>query len=83
MAIQMSNFDNFDIDQISSKFAQRQPFVYNFYCKKIFILGSFDNTENGKRQFFMGHPIYHCHICHLNRRSIDYFMPLLRFFCNL
>ena len=48
----MSNFDNFDIDQISSKFAQRWPFVCNFYCKKIFILGSFDNTENAKRQFF-------------------------------
>ena len=27
MAIQMSNFDNFDIDQISSKFAQRWHFI--------------------------------------------------------
>ena len=53
----MSNFDNFDINQISSKFAQRWPFVCNFYCKNFFILGSFDDTENAKRQFFLGHPI--------------------------
>ena len=57
MAFQMSNFDNFDIDQIFLKFAQRQPFSCNFCCKKIVILGSFDDTENGKGQFFMGHPI--------------------------
>ena len=53
----MSDFDNLDINQISSKFAQRWPFVCNFYCKKIFILGSFDNTENAKKQFFLGRPI--------------------------
>ena len=32
MAIQMSNINNFDIDQMSSKFAQRLYFVCNFYC---------------------------------------------------
>ena len=44
-AILMSIFDN---DQISSKLAQTQYFVYNFYGKKIFILGSLDNAENIK-----------------------------------
>ena len=53
----MSNFDNFDIDQISSKFAQRWPFVCNFCGRNFFILCSFDDTENAKRQFFGGHPI--------------------------
>ena len=36
MAILMSNFDNFDHDQISLKFAKK------------FILGSLDNAENTK-----------------------------------
>ena len=53
----MSNFDNFDIDQISSKFAQRKHFICYFYSKKISILSGLDNTENAKRQFFLGHPI--------------------------
>ena len=35
-ATQMCNFENQDIDQMSSKFAQRWDFVCNFYCKKIF-----------------------------------------------
>ena len=46
MAISMSNFDNFDTDQISSKFAQRLYFVCNLYYKKISILVGLDNTEN-------------------------------------
>ena len=46
MAILMSDLDDFDDDQISSKLAQRQYFVYNFYRKTIFILGSLDNAEN-------------------------------------
>ena len=54
----MSDFDNFDIHQISSKLAQRWLFVCSFCCKKSFVLGSFDNAENAKRQFFLGHPIY-------------------------
>ena len=50
----MANYiSNFDTDQISSKFAQRWHFVDNFSCKKIFILGSLNNAENAKRQFFL------------------------------
>ena len=41
----MSNFDNFDIVQISSKLAQRYHFVCNFHCKNYSILGSLDNAE--------------------------------------
>ena len=52
MAIQMSNIDNFDIDQMSSKFAQREHFVCNFYCKKISILGSLLDAENAKCLLF-------------------------------
>ena len=48
MAILMSNFDNFDHDQISWKLAQREYFAFYFNCKKIFILGSLDNAENTK-----------------------------------
>ena len=48
----MSNFDNFDIDQISSKLAQRWHFVSNFHCKKTFVLGSIDIARNAKTQFF-------------------------------
>ena len=44
--------NNFDIDQISLKLAKRWHFVYKIICKKILILGSRDNTENAKRQFF-------------------------------
>ena len=33
MAILMSDFDNFDHDQISWKLAQRQYFAFYFYCK--------------------------------------------------
>ena len=52
MTNQMSNYDNFDIDQISSKLAQIWHYVCFFRCEKFFILGSFDNTENTKRQLF-------------------------------
>ena len=48
MAIQMSNIDNFDIDQMSSKFAQKHYFFCNLFCKKIFILGSLIDAENAK-----------------------------------
>ena len=48
----MSNIDNFDIDQMSSKFAQRQYFASYFYCKKNFILGSLDDAENAKYLVF-------------------------------
>ena len=46
LAIWMCNFENFDIVQISSKFAQRYHFVCNFNCKNFSILGSLDNAEN-------------------------------------
>jgi len=57
MAIWMSYFDNFDIDQMPSKFAQRSYFVSYFYFKKIYMIGSLDNAENAKRNFFFDHPI--------------------------
>ena len=53
----MCHFDNFDIDQIASKLAQRWNFVHSFYCKKISVLDSFDNAKNAKRHLFFGHPI--------------------------
>ena len=42
----MSDFDNFDMNQISSKQAQKNYIIYNFYSKKISILDSLDNTDN-------------------------------------
>ena len=54
----MCHFDNFDIDQIASKLAQRWNFVHSFYCKKISVLDSFDNAKNAKRHPFFGHPIF-------------------------
>ena len=36
MVILMSNFDNFDHDQISWKLAQILYFAFYFYCKKFF-----------------------------------------------
>jgi len=58
MAILTSDFDNFDIDQMSSNFAQRQHFVYNLHCKKISFVGSLDNAENAILHFFIVHLIY-------------------------
>ena len=49
----MSYFDNFDIDQISSKLAQRWHFVSNFHCKKNFTLGGLDDAKNAKSFFFL------------------------------
>ena len=48
----MCNFDNFDIVQISSKFAQRYHFVCNFNCKIFSILGSLDNAQNAQSTTF-------------------------------
>ena len=53
----MSNFDNFDIHQMSPKLAQRWHFACIFYYKKIFDLGSLDYAKNVKRYLFFGHPI--------------------------
>ena len=53
----MSNFDNFDIHQMSPKLAQRWHFACIFYCKKIFVLGSLDYAKIVKRHLFFGHPI--------------------------
>ena len=52
----MSNFDNFDIDQMSSKFAQIYFFVSYFHHRKISILGSLDNAENSQKTTFFGTP---------------------------
>ena len=49
----MSNFDNFEIDQMSSKFAWKSFFVPYSHYKKITILGSLDNAKNVKRQLFL------------------------------
>ena len=49
----MFYFDNFDIDQMPSKFAQRQYFVCEFYCEKIYDVGRLDNAENAKRNCFL------------------------------
>ena len=57
MAIQRCNFDNFDIGQMSPKFAQRQYFVYNFCYKKISIVGSLDNAENCLKTLFLWTPV--------------------------
>ena len=51
MEIEMSNIDNFDIDQISSKFAQTWHFVSYFYCGKKFMLGSLDDAKMPKDSF--------------------------------
>ena len=53
----MSNFDNFDIVQISSKLAQRYHFVCKFNCKNFSILGSLDLLKLLSHQLFMNHPI--------------------------
>ena len=53
----MSNISNFDVGQMSSKIAQIEYFVCNFYCKKIFVLGSLDDAENAKCLLFFDHPI--------------------------
>ena len=53
MAIKMSNIDNFDIDQMSSKFAKRLYFDCYFYCTKIPILGSLDDAENANCLLFL------------------------------
>ena len=54
----MSSFDNFDIDQISSKLAQREYFVSSYCCKKIFVPASLDSAENVKWNFFMNYPLW-------------------------
>ena len=43
MAILRTNFDNVDVDQISSKLAQRSSIIS--FAKK-FMLGTLDNAEN-------------------------------------
>ena len=57
MAIQMCDLDNFDIGQISPKLAQRQYFVYNFYYKKVSIVGSLNNAENCLKTLFLRTPV--------------------------
>ena len=47
---------NFDIDQLSSKFAQRQHFVCYFDYKKISILGSLNGAENANCLLFFRPP---------------------------
>ena len=57
MAIQMCNFDNFDIGQMSQKFAQREYVVYSFCYKKISIVGTLDNAENCLKTLFLWTPV--------------------------
>ena len=42
MAVEMSNFDDFDNDQISWKLAYNQPFVFAFYSKILFFVANQD-----------------------------------------
>ena len=51
MAIQMSNFDNFDINQMSSKFGH---FVSNFYY--IEPLHPYYTMPKMSKDTFLGHP---------------------------
>ena len=60
MADQMCNFYNFDIDQMSPKFAQRYYFVYDFCYKKISIVGSLDYAENCLKTLFLWIPNITC-----------------------
>ena len=66
---------NFDIDKISSKLAQKGHFVCNFYYKKIFILGSLNNTKNTKEQSF-GDTQYQ------NKKEISSLMSCISRFCT-
>ena len=52
----MSNFDNFDFNQIASKLTQRWHFICSFYCKIFFILSSLDNAENAQKTVFFWTP---------------------------
>ena len=40
MAFWMSNYDDFDYDQISWKLTQRLPFVIDFYGEILFFFGN-------------------------------------------
>ena len=57
IAFWMSNFDDFDYDQISWKLAQRYSFVIAFYGKIFFFLGNQDDSKNIKWNLFKNHPI--------------------------
>ena len=57
MAFWMSNFDDFDSNQISWKLAQRLFFVFAFYSKIFFYLGNQDDSKNAKWNLFKNHPI--------------------------
>ena len=48
----MCDFENFDIGQMSPKFAQRLYFIYDFCHKKICIVGSLDSAENCLKTLF-------------------------------
>ena len=48
MAFQISNFDDFDINQISWKLAQRSPFIFAFYSKFFFFLRNKEGSRNTK-----------------------------------
>ena len=57
MAVWMSNFDDFDNDQILRKLAQRWPFAFSFYSKIFFLLGNQDDSKNTKWNLIKNHPI--------------------------
>ena len=57
MAFWMSNFDDFDSDQISWKLAKREPFVFAFYSKIFLFLGNHYDSEKHKMRPFENHPM--------------------------
>ena len=57
MAFWMSNFDDFDYDQISWRLAQRYFFVLAFYGEILFFHRNQDDSKNIKWNLFKIHPI--------------------------
>ena len=58
MAFWMSNFDDFDDDQIPWKLAQRWHFVFAFYIEFFFFLGNQEGSKNTKWNLFKNHTIW-------------------------
>ena len=83
MAILMSDFDNFDIDQMSSNFAQRQYFVYNFHCKKNSFVSSLEDAKNAILHFFIVHPIFEIGIFFFHKRNTIMLLPYNQVFSSL
>ena len=54
----MSNFDDFNYEQISSKLVQRYCFGFAFHCKNRFTLGRQDDSKDTKRNHICNYPIH-------------------------